>query len=92
MSTNNTMENAVMRVEVYLPELGEDAGDKASVSFWYADVDETIGEGDDLVEMVTDKATFNVPCPASGVLLEISAKEGASVKVGDLLGVLEVED
>jgi len=78
-----------MRIDVTLPELGEDAGEEATVSFWYVEVDETVAEGDDLVEMVTDKASFNVPSPAAGKLVEITAVEDDTVKVGALLGVLE---
>jgi len=78
-----------MRIDVTLPELGEDAGEEATVSFWHIDVDETVAEGDDLVEMVTDKASFNVPSPATGKLVEIAAAEDDTVKIGALLGVLE---
>ena len=76
-------------MEVKLPELGEDAGDSAKVSFWYYDVGEKVEEGEDLVEMVTDKATFNVPAPVSGDLKEILVGEGDEAKVGDVLAVIE---
>ena len=79
------------QVELKLPELGDDAGDEATVSFWYKDEGEEAAEGDDLVEMVTDKATFNVPCPVSGKVVEIRARDGAKVKVGEVIGILEVK-
>ena len=75
--------------ELKLPDLGKDAGDEATVSFWYFEKGEEVDEGADIVEMVTDKATFNVPCPVAGTLAEIRAKDGAKVKVGDILGILE---
>ncbi|UCD56550.1 MAG: hypothetical protein JSV16_12035 [Candidatus Hydrogenedentota bacterium] len=75
--------------EVKLPDLGEDAGDEATVSFWHFDEGDEVNEGDDLVEMITDKATFNVPCPRSGVLDEIVADEGETVKVGEVLAILD---
>ena len=78
--------------DVPLPELGEDAGDEARVSFWYVDVGETVGEGDDLVQMLTDKATFDVPSPAAGRLLGQAAEEDQMVKVGQVLCRLLVED
>ncbi|MBI5116545.1 hypothetical protein HZA56_08745 [Candidatus Poribacteria bacterium] len=77
--------------EIKLPDLGEDAGDEAIVSFWHFDEGDEINEGDDLVEMTTDKATFNVPSPRSGVLSEIVADEGETVKVGEVLALLEQE-
>ena len=78
-----------MSKEVKLPSLGEDAGNVATVSFWQIDVGDEIEEGEDLVELVTDKATFNVPCPFAGTLKEVKLEEGEEVKVGDVLGILE---
>jgi 2-oxoglutarate dehydrogenase E2 component (dihydrolipoamide succinyltransferase) len=39
--------------------------------------------------MATDKAAFNVPSKASGVLKKIVAREGDSVKVGGVLAIIE---
>jgi len=78
-----------MKVDVKLPDLGEDAGEEAKVSFWYFEIGEEVKEGDDLVEMVTDKATFNLPSPTTGKLAERLAEEGAAVKVGDLMARIE---
>jgi len=78
-----------MTTEIKLPPLGDDAGEEAEVSFWYVDVGEGVEEGDDLVEMVTDKAAFTVPAPASGTVAEILAPEGAKVQVGDVMAHLQ---
>jgi pyruvate/2-oxoglutarate dehydrogenase complex dihydrolipoamide acyltransferase (E2) component len=78
-----------MAHEVKLPDLGKDAPDKAEVSFWYVEVGEKVEEGQDMVEMVTDKAAFTVPSPASGTLKEIRVQEGEVAKVGSVLAVLE---
>lgn len=77
--------------ELRLPDLGEDAGDEATVSFWYFEENEAVAKDEDIVEMVTDKATFNVPCPVSGTVVEVRAADGAKVKVGEILGILAVE-
>ena len=74
---------------VTLPELGENAGDKAKVSFWYVEPGERIAAGDNLVQMLTDKATFDVPCPEGGVIKEQKAGEGVEVHVGDVICTLE---
>ena len=79
-------------MEVRLPNLGEDAGDEAKVAFWYVDVGEQVEEGDDLVQMLTDKATFDVPSPVAGRLLGQAAEEDQRVKVGQVLCRLLVED
>lgn len=83
--------DAVATFEFKLPSLGEDAGDQATVSFWYAEVGEDVQTSQSVVEMMTDKATFDVPCPVSGKLLEVRAKDGDKVKVGQVLGIIEVE-
>ena len=69
----------------HLPSLGEEAGDNAKVSFWYADIGEELSEGDSVIEMVTDKAVFEVPAPADITLLEVYVDEDDVVNVGDKL-------
>lgn len=75
-------------MDVIMPEIGEDVKE-ATISFWHFEKGQEVSEGDDLVEMVTDKATFNVPAPTNGVLQEILAEEGKSIKVGDKIAVIE---
>lgn len=75
-------------MDVVLPELGENINE-ATVSFWHVEKGESINEGDDLVEMVTDKATFNVPAPKTGVLKDILFEEGQTAKVGKAIAVIE---
>ena len=76
---------------VALPSLGEDAGDKAKVSFIYFKAGDTVKEGDDLIEMVTDKATFNVPCPRNGTIKKMLVAENDEVKVGDPLCIITLD-
>ena len=76
-------------MEFRLPDLGEDAGKSAKVSFWYFAEGDKVDEGQDLVEMMTDKATFNVPAPAGGLLKEIRVQEDGTAEVGDVLGIIE---
>lgn len=71
-------------IDVKLPVLAEGV-DKASVSYWHKSVGDSLKEGEDLVELVTDKATFNLPSPAAGTLKEALVKEGEEVKVGSIL-------
>ena len=72
---------------ITLPPLAEGV-DKASISYWYKQVGETIKEGEDLVELVTDKATFNMPSPVSGILKEVLVNEGDAAKVGDTIAII----
>ena len=70
--------------DVKLPPLAEGV-DKANISYWHKNAGDSVKEGEDLVELVTDKATFNIAAPASGVLKEVLAGEGDEVKVGQIL-------
>lgn len=74
--------------KVVLPELGEGI-DKATVSYWYFKEGEKVNEKDDLVELATDKATFNLPSPCSGTLTQIFFHEGDSAPVGEVLAIIE---
>jgi len=74
--------------EILLPELGEGI-EKATVSYWFFKVGDKVNEKDDLVELATDKATFNLPVPCSGTLARISAVEGQEVRPGDTLGQID---
>jgi len=74
-------------VKVVLPELGEGIT-KATVSYWFFKDGERVSQNDDLVELTTDKTTFNLPSPCSGVISEIMYREGDSVDVGQTLAVI----
>jgi len=74
--------------ELKLPELAEGVNE-AVVSFWHFKEGDAIKEGDEIVEMATDKAAFNVPTKVAGTLKKIVANEGDTVKVGSVLAVIE---
>lgn len=75
-----------------LPSLGDDAGDEAKVSFTYFDEGDEVTSDDDLIEMVTDKATFNVPCPKNGTIKKMLVVEDDTVKVGEPICIIETEE
>lgn len=81
-----------MRVEVTLPDLGEDSVQAVTVSGWLADMGASLNEGDDLLELTTDKAAFTLPSPRAGVLRERLVGEGDEIHVGDKLCVLDVPE
>lgn len=76
-----------MQVEVVLPELG--AG-PVWLSAWFAEVGEQVYEGDRLVEVLIDGATFDVAAPATGRLAERRARPNQLVRPGQILGVVEL--
>ncbi|TWU54646.1 Dihydrolipoyllysine-residue acetyltransferase component of pyruvate dehydrogenase complex [Rubripirellula tenax] len=74
--------------EVKLPELGDgiESGDVLEI---FVSVGDVIKEGDDIVEMETDKATVAVPASHGGKVTKITVKEGETVPIGGVL--IEVE-
>jgi pyruvate/2-oxoglutarate dehydrogenase complex dihydrolipoamide acyltransferase (E2) component len=78
--------------EVRLPQLGKDGGDKATVNFFFHGVGEEVQKDGDLVEMVTEKATFIMPAPVSGKILSLEVGENDIVNVGDVLAIFETPD
>lgn len=75
-------------IKVILPPLGEGI-EKATVSYWFFKVGDTVKEKADLVELTTEKAAFNLPCPCNGTIIEILAHEADEVTVGDCLAVIQ---
>lgn len=73
---------------VTVPLLAEGV-DKANISYWHKQVGDTVKEGENLVELVTDKATFNMPSPVSGTVKEVLVSEGDAAKVGETIAIIE---
>lgn len=48
-----------------------------------------VSEGDSLIVLETDKASMEIPAPASGKIKSIALKEGDKVSQGDKIGVME---
>lgn len=79
-----------MNFEFKLPELGEniDSGDVVSVLVREGDV---IAGNDGVIEVETDKAVVEVPCPQAGKIVKVAVQKGQTIKVGQPLLTIEVE-
>jgi 2-oxoglutarate dehydrogenase E2 component (dihydrolipoamide succinyltransferase) len=73
--------------EIRVPTLGESVTE-ATIGRWFKKAGEAVAVDEPLVELETDKVTIEVPAPSAGVLGEISAKDGDTVAVGALLGLI----
>jgi len=73
-----------MATEFTLPDLGENitSGDVVSVLVKAGDV---VEPGQSVLEVETDKAVIEVPCPPGGVIQEVLVKKGETVNVGQAL-------
>lgn len=77
-----------MANEIRVPTLGESVSE-ATVGQWLKKPGEAVAADEPIVELETDKVSVEVPAPAAGVLGDISVKEGETVEVGALLGVID---
>ncbi len=75
--------------EFKVPPLGESVSE-ATVARWVKKEGQAVTVDEILVELETDKVTLEVTAPASGVLSKIHHPEGATVEVGQILGMVEI--
>jgi len=73
-----------------LPDVGEGVAEAEIVS-WHVKVGATIAEDDPLVDVMTDKATVELPAPKAGRVLATTGSPGDKVRVGAELVVIEVD-
>ncbi len=76
-----------MSDKIIVPTLGESVTE-ATVSKWLKSQGEKVTADEPIVELETDKVNVEVPAPSNGVLESISVKEGETVNVGALLGLI----
>jgi pyruvate/2-oxoglutarate dehydrogenase complex dihydrolipoamide acyltransferase (E2) component len=67
-----------------LPDLGEGICEAELVE-WLVTVGEVVEHGQSLAEVMTDKATLEIPSPFSGMVIELRAEPGDGIKVGQAL-------
>lgn len=70
--------------EFKLPDLGEGVTE-AEVDRWLVKEGQEVAEDDLLVEVITDKATAEIPSPFAGVVARLHVAEGDIVPVGTVL-------
>jgi pyruvate dehydrogenase E2 component (dihydrolipoamide acetyltransferase) len=77
-----------MASPILLPSLGDGIAG-GTVATIVAQIGQTVGENDTLLELETDKAVIPVPAGVSGTITKISVKPGQEVKVGEVLVEIE---
>lgn len=71
-------------MEFRLPELGEGVYEAEMVS-WHVKPGERVKRGQTLMEVMTDKATMEVPAPFAGTIGELRTEPGQQLKIGDVV-------
>jgi pyruvate dehydrogenase E2 component (dihydrolipoamide acetyltransferase) len=79
-----------MPANVIMPAL-ELAQETGKVLHWLKSPGDRVTKGQPIVEVETDKVTVEIEAPASGVLRDVTAREGEVVPVGQAIAVIVEE-
>src|SRR6185295_10160520 len=79
----------IMPFEVKLPDIGEGVAEGEIVR-WLVKAGDAVKEHQPLVEVMTDKATVEIPSPRTGTIAAIHAEEGQVVPVGTVIVAIDV--
>jgi len=77
------------KFEFKLPDIGEGVAEGEIVN-WLVQAGADVAENQEMVEVMTDKATVTIGAPKTGKVAERRYKVGDTVPVGEVLVVLEV--
>ena len=75
-------------IELKIPDVG--STDKIELLEWKFGPGDTFEEGDELCDLVTDKASFALEAPSAGVLEEIKISNQSVVIPGDVAAVVRI--
>jgi len=78
------------KIAIKIPPVGESISE-VTLSSWVKKTGEMVFVDDVLCEIESDKATFELPAEATGILTTLS-REGDTIKVGDVIGAIEAKD
>ncbi len=74
--------------DIKMPQMGESIAE-GTVSVWLIDKGQYVKADQPLVTVSTDKADVDIPSPVSGVLSEVLAEAGVTVKIGELIARID---
>ncbi|MEK7519199.1 MAG: dihydrolipoamide acetyltransferase family protein [Patescibacteria group bacterium] len=77
-----------MKREFQFPDLGEGI-EEGQIVKWLVKEGDQVKEHQAVGEVETEKAVAEIPSPYSGIIIKINFKEGESVKVGEVLFVVD---
>lgn len=75
-------------IEVKVPQLSESVSE-ASLLTWHKQVGQAVKEGENLIDIETDKVVLELPAIKSGVLVKIVKADGAKVGSGEVIAQID---
>lgn len=70
-------------IQLFVPDVGETKS--IELVSWYVESGDMVQKGQELCELVTDKAAFPLEAPKSGQIIQILKHNGELVAIGDAL-------
>jgi 2-oxoglutarate dehydrogenase E2 component (dihydrolipoamide succinyltransferase) len=77
-----------MAVDIVMPQMGESIFE-GTITKWLKKPGDKIERDEPLFEISTDKVDAEIPSPSAGVLKEIKVKEGQTVPIQTIVGVID---
>ena len=77
-------------VEVKVPQLSESVSE-ATLLTWHRRVGEAVSEGENLIDIETDKVVLELPASKSGMLVKIIRGDGEKVASNELIAQIDTE-
>ncbi|MBZ0090971.1 MAG: dihydrolipoamide succinyltransferase, partial [Sulfuricellaceae bacterium] len=77
-----------MPIEIKVPPLSESITE-ATLLAWHKKEGDRVKEGENLIDLETDKIVLELPAPRDGVLTRILKADGATVAAGEIIAWLD---
>jgi 2-oxoglutarate dehydrogenase E2 component (dihydrolipoamide succinyltransferase) len=81
-------EKCTMPVELKIPPVGESITE-VTIGAWRKAAGESVARDEEIVELETDKATFDLPAPIAGVIAKILKQSGETAAIGEAVALIE---
>ncbi|RFC32942.1 MAG: 2-oxoglutarate dehydrogenase E2 component [Candidatus Nitrotoga sp. MKT] len=79
-----------MQIEVKVPQLSESVSEATLVS-WHKQPGEAVAEGENLIDIETDKVVLELPAIKSGVLIKMLKQNGDKVTSNEVIALLDTD-
>ncbi|WP_338749993.1 dihydrolipoamide acetyltransferase family protein [Bacillus sp. FJAT-52991] len=76
--------------KVTMPQLGESVTE-GTISKWLVNVGDQVNKYDPIAEVMTDKVNAEVPSSFTGVIKDLTAAEGDTLEVGEVICLMDVQ-
>ncbi len=77
-----------MPMELKVPSMGESITE-VTIGAWHKQEGEAVEKDENLLDIESEKATFEVPAPVAGVVTKILKKQGDKATVGETVAVVD---